>query len=81
MELIYLSLAVFALSFVLVYKDGLFDIFARIRPYSGGMLECLPCTSFWVSLCLVPHYGWLTAGAVWGACILLDLLAVRIIIK
>jgi hypothetical protein len=53
--------AVYGVSYVLVYLDGPFDIFERLRGLKWlrefGILECLPCTAFWVSLVIGYQQG------------------------
>jgi hypothetical protein len=68
--------AVYGVSYVLVYLDGPFDIFERLRGLKWlrefGILECLPCTAFWVSLVIGYQQGVVGMLGIWGACIIAD---------
>jgi len=37
-----------------------------------GILECLPCTAFWVSLVIGYQQGVVGMLGIWGACIIAD---------
>lgn len=50
LNLILLSLAAWRVTALLVYDDGPYGIFVRLRDAIGGPLNCFWCTSVWVSL-------------------------------
>lgn len=80
LELVLLSLAVWRVTALLVYDDGPWNVFARLRDAIGGPLNCFWCTSVWVSLVaslvLWPRPGYPNGIILWwaigGLSILLD---------
>lgn len=68
--------AVYGVSYALVYLDGPFDIFERLRGLKWlrefGVLDCFGCASFWVSMAITHSHGVITALGVWGVCIIID---------
>ncbi len=73
-ELLVYSLAVFGVSYVLVYLDGPYSVFDKLRA-NLPVVNCLACLSFWMCLALMPVIGVINALAVWGGAILMDRLA------
>lgn len=80
LELLAYALAIFAMTHVLVYKDGAFNSISWIRERSGGLLECVPCISFWFCLPLIILFNAVIAAAVWGVVILLDKIVSKLMV-
>lgn len=76
MDYFKLLTAVFAITYVLVYSSGPFDLFSIIRNNKYirdfGVFECQPCTAFWISLMVGYSSGIITALSIWGVCIIID---------
>lgn len=80
MEVVYIALALYGITHVMVYKDGPCSVLQRIRSISMGVLDCVPCVSFWFCIILALSQGALVAGAVYGIVILLDKITVKLMI-
>lgn len=81
LSVVYILLAIcatYGMSFVLVYKDGPFNIFEKFRSIrvieKFGLFECVPCLSFWVSIpvCLIFGIPMFAFIGIWGSVIILD---------
>lgn len=70
----------YAFSYVLAYKDGIFNGIEWLRMRSGGLLDCVPCVSFWIALAFIPFHGVLIPLASWGIVIILDVLLSKIMV-
>lgn len=55
LDAIVLMLAVWRVSYLLVYEDAPFKIMARLRAYTmlGGLLTCIYCVSIWVAVAVL----------------------------
>lgn len=81
--------AVYGLSYVLVYSRGAFGMFSRVRDISWvqdfGILECLPCISFWISMpvaFLAGHDFWFISWlGVWGCVVIVDRIISEYLVK
>lgn len=76
MELLLVSLSVFAISHAIVYKDGPLNVFYYLRK-RFDVFECVPCLSFWIAILLILFYPITVCLAAWGLTILLDRLTLR----
>lgn len=83
--LILTGLAIYGISWALVYSDGAWGIMSKIRSVSlvegFGILNCLACTSFWVSLpvaFMIDPIAWL---GIWGAVIIVDNLINNVLVR
>lgn len=76
-------LIVYALSWCLVYSDGAWGLLERFKNIkwvdSFGVLNCVPCTSFWISLMTFPLFldagmivAFIISLGVWGAVVVLE---------
>lgn len=71
-------LGTYGVSYSLVYLDGPFGIFERIRDVSWidrfGVLLCVPCSSFYIALPmgLFGGFNLISSIGIWGAVVLLD---------
>lgn len=80
-------LGIYAISYSLVYLDGPFDLFERLRNIhfieKFGILLCIPCISFWVSWTAVIFVGfyWWAAFGLWGAAIIIDRIINEYVVK
>lgn len=79
-------LAVYALSWSLVYSDGAWGLLERFRSIkwvdSFGVLNCIVCTAFWVSIVVyfLPFEAVFILG-MWGAVVVLEQTISNLMVK
>lgn len=71
-------LAVYAVSYAIVYLDGPFELLEKLRSVRAvenfGVLMCINCISFWFSwvAVFVVGFQWWAALGIWGGVIVLN---------
>lgn len=73
----------YAISHVVAYSDGPFDLFANLRKLNPSLFGCVPCLSFYVTGMVsfvsgVSIMWWLAS---WGAVIMIDKLILDYMVK